>query len=102
MAQLELKLKIGHTKFLLNMKNFPTLKIEMYPHKTLNSTKGVIRKKELSWCSMEEISAKLIKQGITDIKRITLKKENHTMQTNTYIINLQLTYNSPKNKIQLY
>ena len=80
-----------HTNFLLNMKIFHNLKIKIYPHKTLNSSKGVIRNRELSQCSREEILAELKKQGVTDIKRITIKKDNQTIQTNTYI----LTFNSP-------
>ena len=75
------------------MKTFDNLKIKLYPHKTLNSSKWVIRNKELSQCSREEILAELKKkkQGITDIKRITIKNENQTIQTNTCI----LTFNSP-------
>ena len=59
-----------HTNLLLNIKTFHN------PHKTLNSSKRVIRNKELSQCSREEILAGLKIQGITDIKRITIKKEN--------------------------
>ena len=66
------------------MKTFHNLKIKTYPHKTLNSSKVVIRNKELSQCSREEKLAELKNQGITDIKR----KSNNT---NTYI----LTFNSP-------
>ena len=33
-----------NTNFLLNMKTFHNLKIKTYPHKTLNFSKGVIRK----------------------------------------------------------
>ena len=65
------------------MKTFHTLKIKTYSLKTLNSSKGVVRNKELSHCSREEILAELKNQGVTDIKRITIKKEN---QTNTYIL----------------
>ena len=49
------------TNFLLNMKIFHNLKIKTYPHKTLNSSKEVIRNKELSQCSREEMLAKLKK-----------------------------------------
>ena len=48
-----------HTNFLLNMKIFRKFKIKTYPYKTLNSSKGVIRNKELSHCSREEILAEL-------------------------------------------
>ena len=58
------------------MKIFHHLKIKTYTHKTLNSSKGVIRNKELSQCSREEILAELKNQGVTDIKTITIEKEN--------------------------
>ena len=73
-----------HMNFLLNMKIFHTLKIKTYLHKTLNSSKGVIRNKELSLCPREEILAELKNQGVTDIKRITIKKGNQTIQTLIY------------------
>ena len=43
-----------HTSFLLNMKTFHTLRIKTYPLKTLNSSKVVIRNRELSQCSREQ------------------------------------------------
>ena len=73
------------------MKTFHNLKIKTYPHKTLKSSKGVMRNKELSQCSREEILTELKNQGITDIKRITIKKENQPVQANIYILN----FNSP-------
>ena len=79
-----------HANFQLNMKIFHNLKIKTYPHKTLNSSKGVIRNKELSQCSREEILAELKNQGINDIKRIYHQKRKPN-NTNTYI----LTFNSP-------
>ena len=57
------------------MKTFHNLKIKTRPHKTLNSSKGVIRNKELFQCSREEILADLKNQGEADIKRITIKKK---------------------------
>ena len=47
-----------NTNFLLNMKNFHNLKVKTYPHKTLSSSKGVIRNKEHTLCSREEILKK--------------------------------------------
>ena len=73
-----------HMNFLLNMKTFLSLKIKTYLHKTLNSSKGVIRNQELSLCPREEILAELKNQVVTDIIRITIKKENQTIQTLIY------------------
>ena len=70
----------------------------MYPHKTLNSFKGVIRNKELSRCSKEEILAKLKKP-----RRNWHKKNYHQKRksnnTNKHLnTNFQLAYNPQRNK----
>lgn len=80
-----------HADFLLKMKNFHSIKIKAYPHKTLNTSKGVIRSPELSLCSIDEIKEELKDQGVIDIKRISIRREEHQIQTNTYI----MTFDSP-------
>ena len=57
------------------MKIFHTTKCKCYPHKKLNTSKGVIRSSELALASEEEMSAVLGKQGVINIKRIRLEKE---------------------------
>ena len=79
-----IEIKIKNSNFLLNMKTFHNLKIKAYPHKTINSSKRVLRNKKLSQCSREEILAELKNLGVTDIKRITIKKENQTIQRLIY------------------
>ena len=60
------------------------ISIETYPHKTLN----VIEKsKELSLCTIEEIKRELKKQGVTEVKKVSIKKEGKTIETNIYIYN---------------
>ena len=60
---------------------FHNLKIKTHPHKTLNSSKWVLRNKELSHCSREEILAELKKTRHNWYK----KNYHQTIQTNTYI-----------------
>ena len=74
------------------MKMFHNLKINVYPHKTLNKSKGVVRSAELSLYSIEEIEKELKKQGILEAKRITSWRNNQSIKTNTYII----TFDKPK------
>ena len=81
----------NHANFLLKMKTFNNIKIKAYPHETLNHSKGVVRSPELSLCSIEEIKSELKNQGVTDARRIIIKKEGRTVETNIYI----LTFNSP-------
>ena len=55
----------------------------------------MIRSQELSLATKEEIKTALRKQGVTDHRRITMKRNGESIQTNTYI----LTFNSSTIKI---
>ena len=56
-----------------------------------------MRSKELSLCTIEEINRELKKQGVTQVKRVSIKKEGKTIETNTYIMNL----NTPHTHTQI-
>ena len=75
---------------ILKMKIFRTIKFWAYPHEKLNTSKGVIRSRELALAT-EEMSATLGKQGVTNIKRIIIRRGEEKVETNTYI----LTFNQP-------
>ena len=77
---------------LLTMKFFTNLKIKSYAHASLNSSKGVVRSAELSLCTLEEIKSHLKTQSVTDVKRITFKRNDQTISTDTYI----LTFGKPQ------
>ena len=47
---------------------------------------------DLSLCTLDEIKNNLCKQGITDAKQISIKRNNPIIPTNTYILN----FNAPK------
>ena len=70
---------------LIKMKSFHGLKIKGYAHTSLNTSKGVVRSSELSLCSLEEIKTHLQNQGVSDVKRITIKRNDEIINTNTYI-----------------
>ena len=59
-------------------------------HKSLNSSKGVVRNWELARTDPEEIKENV--QMITDVQRIVVKRNNTEIKTNTLI----LTFNTPK------
>ena len=65
--------------------------IKVYPHKQLNTTKGVIRCRELTGTSETEIKNELSSQGVIDVKRVTIKKGQDRVETNT----LFLTFCTP-------
>ena len=77
---------------MLKIKTFHTTKCRAYPHEKLNTSKGVIRSRELALATEDEIASALGKQGVTNIKRISIKKGEQRIQTNTYI----LTLNKPQ------
>ena len=47
-----------NANFLLKITKFHTMNVKTYPHKFLNISKGVVRSKELSLCTIEEIKKK--------------------------------------------
>ena len=59
---------------ILKIKTFHMTKCKVYPYEKLNNLKGVIRSRELSLTISEEITAALRKQGVTDYKRIIIRK----------------------------
>ena len=74
------------------MTKFHTINVKTYPHKSLNISKGVVRSKELSLCTIDKIKKEMKKQGVTEVKRGTIKKEGKLIETNTYI----MTFDQPK------
>ena len=84
-------------EIILKQKKIHNIDIKAYPHERLNTSKGVIRNGELSLCSIMEIKNELKKQNVIDVKRITIKKQNEIIETNTYI----LTFNNPKPPLEI-
>ena len=61
-------------------------KCRAYQHEKLNTSKGVIRRRELALATEDEMASALGKQGVTNIKRISIRKGEERIQTNTYIL----------------
>ena len=74
------------------MKFFTNIKIKSYAHSSLNSSKGVVRSSELSLCTLDEIKSHLKTQTVSDVKRITFRRNDETISTDTYI----LTFGKPQ------
>ena len=58
----------------------------MYPYGRLNTSKRVIRSRELSLATLEEIRAELEKKEVKNYKRITTRQGREEIQTNTDIL----------------
>ena len=56
------------------------------PHKRYNTVKGVVRSKAFGKSTEEDLKERLEEQGVTEVKRDTIKREGQIVQTDTYIL----------------
>lgn len=63
--------------------------IKVYHHPSLTSSKGVIRTRELQDMDEAEIATELTQQGVTNAKRILIKKEDHVIKKDTISLSSQ-------------
>jgi hypothetical protein len=66
--------------------------VQISPHASLNSSKGVISESDLLYSSEEEILENLNDQGVVAVRRITIRRDGKIINTKHII----LTFNSPK------
>ena len=81
----------NHSKCLLKSTVFCNIPITVSPHSSLNSSKGVIRSRDLEGVNDEVILQNLSSQGVTALKRIKIRRNDELIPTNTLI----LTFNKP-------
>ena len=72
------------------MKTFCGLKCFVTPHSFLNTPKGIICCPALSRVTSDDIKEGMAKQGVTDVRRITVRCDGIIKPTNTFV----LTFNS--------
>ena len=84
--------KRAQAQNLLRTNRFIDRPVRVSIHKTLNSSRGVIRCRDLADMSEVEIRDELKDQGVVGVNRVTLKKEGKVIPTNT----LFLTFGSPE------
>ena len=82
--------KPAHAKKLLDLSIIIETPVEVRPHPTLNTSKGVIRDRDglLSECTEKEILEGLAENQVPaiDVRRIMSKRDGQPKPTNTYII----------------
>ena len=78
--------KKPYADIILKIKSFGGVKIKAFAHLSLNTSKDVVRSSELSLCTLDELKSHLANQGVTDIKRISIKQNEETINTITYIL----------------
>ena len=84
--------KRAQAQNLLRTNRFIDRPVRITIHKTLNSSRGVIRCQDLADMTEVEIRDELKDQGVVGVNRVTLKKEGKVIPTNT----LFLTFGSPE------
>ena len=80
--------KESHEKSLLQMKTFCGLKCSVTPHSSLNTSKGITRCPALSRVTSDNIKEGMIEQGVTDVRRITVRRDGVIKLTNTYLAHI--------------
>ena len=84
--------KRAQAQNLLRTNRFTGRPVRVSIHKTLNSSRGAVRCRDLADMTEVEIRDELKDQGVVGMNRVTLKKEGKVIPTNT----LFLTFGSPK------
>ncbi len=84
-----------HTENLLKHTTFVDVPVQITPHQSLNSCRGVIRCQKLAGLDQNEIQYVLVSQCVFHVKRVCLNKG----QKKTYIITFSLTKIPAANKI---
>ena len=67
------------------------LPVNVSEHRRLNTSRGIIRCRDLRDCSDDEILEALQSEGVTAIKRISSNRNGKLEKTNTIV----LTFNQP-------
>ena len=81
----------NHIENLLRTKKFFDLAVKVSLHSSLNTCKGVVRCPDLRGCSEQEILENMREQGVTDVRRIKIRRDGTLNDTNTFVI----TFNTP-------
>ena len=84
--------KEQHANLLLASTTLAHIPIKVTPHTALNSSRGVVRSQDLDGSSEEEMLENLSSQGVSYVKRISVKRSGNIVLTNTYI----LTFDRPE------
>ena len=73
------------------MNRFCGLKCSVTPHSSLNTSEGIVPCPALSKATNDDIKAGMDEQKVTDVCRITVRRDSIIKPFNTFV----LTFNSP-------
>ena len=83
--------KKAHSDNLLRSSSFAGVPVKVEAHTSLNTSKGIIKSKELVDCTEEELLSNLSAQGVKEVKRFTFRREG-TVRPSYSIL---LTFSTP-------
>lgn len=72
------------------MNNWFDTPITVTPHRSLNSSRGVLRCREFRDCTDDEVLSALRSQGVTSVKHIMTKRNDKLEPTNTFILSFNM------------
>lgn len=81
----------GQADNIMRMKTFFDIPVTSFAHTTLNSSKGVMRCRDLAGVSDPDVIEGMKHEGVTAVRRIRIKRNNALQDTNTFV----LTFNKP-------
>ena len=84
------------------MEKFHNLKYKKYLHDRLNTSKGVIKSRELSLVTPVETKTTLEKQRVMNYERVTIRRDGEEIQTLTYIFTIHKLTTHKEVKIGYY
>ena len=70
---------------LLRLKKFHDLKVQVSLHGSLNTCKGVVRCPDLKGVSEQEILEEMREQGVINVRRIKVRRDDALKDTNTFV-----------------
>ena len=68
------------------LKEIANVHIVVEPHKSYNQVKGIIKSKAFGMSTSEELLECLSEQGVDKIQRVSIKRNNQEIVTDTYIV----------------
>ena len=84
-------LRKGQAESLRKTTTFCNITVSITPHRSLNSRKGVIRCRDFSSMSEEDILKELRPQAVTAVRRISSFRDGQRFPTNTYVIDFMVS-----------
>lgn len=89
----------SQTENILKIKQIYDIDVTITEHRSLNSSKGIIKDHILKGVSNEDIVKNLTPQGVTQAKRFMYKKDGQFFETNTILLTFNNTVIPPNLKI---